>query len=62
MINLFICVLFQKQLAVENGKSKRPQIWTSHAGAIQDMVFNVIQQKIFPLDLDKLFIQETKTK
>ena len=26
------------------------------------MVFNVIQQKIFPLDRDKLFIQGTKTK
>jgi len=75
MINVFICALFQKQLAVEGGKSKRPQIWTSHAGAIQgivisgiflncfqDMVFNVIQQKIFTLDRYKLFIQGTKTK
>ena len=26
------------------------------------MVFNVIQQKIFPLDRDKLFIQGAKTK
>ena len=26
------------------------------------MVFNVIQQKIFPLDRDKFFIQGTKTK
>ena len=26
------------------------------------MVFNVIQQKIFPLYSDKLFIQGTKTK
>jgi len=26
------------QLAVEDGKSKRPQIWTSHAGAIQGIV------------------------
>ena len=26
------------------------------------MVFNVIQQKISPLDRDKLFIQGTKTK
>ena len=26
------------------------------------MVFNVIQQKIFPLDRDKLFFQGTKTK
>jgi len=28
----------------------------------QDMVFNVIQQKIFTLDRYKLFIQGTKTK
>ena len=28
----------------------------------QDMVFNVIQQKIFTIDRDKLFIQGTKTK
>ena len=38
MINVLICALFQKQLAVEDGKSKRPQIWTSHAGAIQGIV------------------------
>jgi hypothetical protein len=38
MINVFIYALFQKQLAVEDGKSKQPQIWTSHAGVIQGIV------------------------